>query len=311
MLLIVAFYEAYVIVSALEGQIASQVNINQVLEDATLEAIFLGVMVALGYGLVTQGFNGIRRQELLELQDAAEDEVVKTRVMAKIERERVVEKERKGEHRNLVTPKATETTTVTQSADSTSSSSTSSSQGTVIIIPQGTPSAPAEPQPAESAPEPSVSPPPPIYPGYSRDFRVSPITASDKKAEEANPGMDKPVAEPVEVSSSTSDFGNADVMPVASTEQPQALSGVSQQVGVGRAEGPEANTGREVVWEGGPPPALEGVEVLPEPTEKTAESAPAPASPEQGALEESEHGRGIRNGHSEETWQGQTQGFEV
>ncbi len=67
-LLIVAFYEAYLIVSTLQKVVTTTVNTNALLEDAALEAVFLGVMAALGYGLVAKGLDGIRRQELLEME---------------------------------------------------------------------------------------------------------------------------------------------------------------------------------------------------------------------------------------------------
>ena len=71
-LLIVAFYEAYLIVSTLQREVGNQLtNTNLLLEDATLEAVFLGVMAALGYGLVAKGLDGIRRQELLEFEGSA------------------------------------------------------------------------------------------------------------------------------------------------------------------------------------------------------------------------------------------------
>jgi hypothetical protein len=74
LLTVVAFYEAYLIVGSLQKELASSIN-NQtlLLEDATLEAVFLGVMVALGYGLISKGLDGIRKQELLELEIPAEE----------------------------------------------------------------------------------------------------------------------------------------------------------------------------------------------------------------------------------------------
>ncbi|MGA2666074.1 MAG: hypothetical protein ABSF83_14130, partial [Nitrososphaerales archaeon] len=74
-LLVVAFFEAYIIVGSLQTQLANNTvsNTNALLEDATLEAVFLGVMAALGYGLVAKGLDGIRRQELLEMEGTAQD----------------------------------------------------------------------------------------------------------------------------------------------------------------------------------------------------------------------------------------------
>jgi hypothetical protein len=72
-LLIVAFFEAYIIVSSLQKEVGLNAgNTNLLLEDATLEAVFLGVMAALGYGLVAKGLDGIRREELMEMEGAAD-----------------------------------------------------------------------------------------------------------------------------------------------------------------------------------------------------------------------------------------------
>jgi hypothetical protein len=73
LLLVFAFYEAYNIVSALQSKIGQSSSDNSLLEDATLEAIFLGLMAALGYGLISKGLDGIRRQALLEYEGSAEN----------------------------------------------------------------------------------------------------------------------------------------------------------------------------------------------------------------------------------------------
>jgi len=75
-LLVVAFYEAYLIVGSLQNQLAANTvtDTNALLEAATLEAVFLGVMAAVGYGLIAKGLDGIRRQELLEMEGPAQDD---------------------------------------------------------------------------------------------------------------------------------------------------------------------------------------------------------------------------------------------
>jgi hypothetical protein len=90
LLTVVAFYEAYLIVSSLQRDLASSIN-NQtlLLEDATLEAVFLGVMVALGYGLISKGLDGIRKQELLELELPAEEMLALEGTMSSTPREAI------------------------------------------------------------------------------------------------------------------------------------------------------------------------------------------------------------------------------
>lgn len=69
-LLIISFAVAYSIVTGLQntlgGSLSSANPSTGPLVYATFEAVFLGVMAALGYGLITKGLDGIRRQELLE-----------------------------------------------------------------------------------------------------------------------------------------------------------------------------------------------------------------------------------------------------
>jgi hypothetical protein len=73
LLLLVAFFESYLIVSTLQKQFGeSAINTSLLLEDATLEAVFLGIMAAIGYALISKGLDGIRREQLLEAEGTAE-----------------------------------------------------------------------------------------------------------------------------------------------------------------------------------------------------------------------------------------------
>ena len=70
-LLVLAFGVSYYIVSDLEKTLSANLSSGAgtatgPLEYATLEAVFLGIMAALGYGLVTKGLDGIRREEQME-----------------------------------------------------------------------------------------------------------------------------------------------------------------------------------------------------------------------------------------------------
>jgi hypothetical protein len=71
--LILAFYESYLIVNALQRQLGqSVIDTTRLLEDAVLEAVFLGIMAGIGYALISKGLDGIRREELLEAEGVAQ-----------------------------------------------------------------------------------------------------------------------------------------------------------------------------------------------------------------------------------------------
>jgi len=73
LLLITAFYETYLIVNGLQSHLNTAIanTSNNLLEASTLEAVFLGIMAALGYVLIAQGLEGIRKQELVDMQRGA------------------------------------------------------------------------------------------------------------------------------------------------------------------------------------------------------------------------------------------------
>jgi hypothetical protein len=71
--LVVAFWESYLIVSALQRQLGQTViDTTRLLEDAAFEAVFLGIMAGIGYALISKGLDGIRREELLEAEGVAQ-----------------------------------------------------------------------------------------------------------------------------------------------------------------------------------------------------------------------------------------------
>lgn len=73
-IILVAFLEACIIMAGLQHEIATNaaINIGLLLEDTTLEISFLFVMAAIGFGLISLGLSGIRKEELLELEVSAE-----------------------------------------------------------------------------------------------------------------------------------------------------------------------------------------------------------------------------------------------
>ena len=69
-LLVIAFAVSYVVVAGLQSDLAASLSglsaSTLSLTYATLEAVFLAVMIVLGYGLITKGLDGVRRQEQME-----------------------------------------------------------------------------------------------------------------------------------------------------------------------------------------------------------------------------------------------------
>jgi len=86
-LLLVAFYAAYIVVNNLQTALTEILNTPQSatlpLEYATFQAIFLGVMAGLGYACLTQGLSGIRRQEQLDKEGNWSETVVGLRQQPK------------------------------------------------------------------------------------------------------------------------------------------------------------------------------------------------------------------------------------
>ncbi len=86
-LLLLAFYEAFIIINNFEANFASSLggtsSATFSLTYATVQAVFLGAIIAIGYGLVTKGLDGLRRQEQLEKEGQWSETVVSLRPQAR------------------------------------------------------------------------------------------------------------------------------------------------------------------------------------------------------------------------------------
>lgn len=287
-LLLVAFFESYVIVGELQKEIANQTSstVNTILEDATLEAVFLGVMVALGYGLISQGLNGIRRQEMLELEREEENQTVKAEVMAKITRDRARDTARRREVRHVITSKSSQPEALEESGQIESPK---------IIAPARQ----EEPIPSslESASVPSIR----------MQEESNPMAESSSMSEPATAAEPAPIQYPVIPASMVPE--RTTTVPETSVSQEQDVkTPISSpevqggQMDTSRSETTTALSQPPVVWESGPPPALEGIDVLPERPEIQPEMATVPpngttASSETTAfLQPAKRGRGRPKG---------------
>ncbi len=239
-LLVVAFYEAYLIVSTLQKEVGTVTNTNLLLEDATLEAVFLGVMAALGYGLVAKGLDGIRRQELLEMESAADVTYGRGPLSAQAAQE---------QHRVDIHPSQAK------------ASATDSHPGIrhTEVAPMGlvSPAKPKEVVP--SAEDKKLAPVwgPPAAP------LQEPQAASS--AGQVSEGAQTPVRAE----------GSADVQTQSMAPQEAASKGEAGTSPTPAGPSPQDTRPGQVVWEGGAPPRLQGVEVLPEPAVQGPEAATA------------------------------------
>ena len=242
LLTVVAFYEAYLIVSSLQKDLSTITNQTVVLEDATLEAVFLGVMVALGYGLISKGLDGIRKQEMLELELPAESFLAEEGNEAKQNIAR----------RNIRQQARRAPVQVVKQVDGPSS--------TMI----------------QDAPLPQ------------RVQQVQPAPVSNRGRSVWQPTREPEVQSEPPMAATTASPQQLDV-----SEPVQAIPEPAMQVPQYMPEAAKTDDSKsdEIVWEGGAPPALEGVEVLPEPSEasqqpaafdsSTATSQQADVTPEQ------------------------------
>lgn len=233
-LLIVAFYEAYLIVSTLQTNVGQSItNTNLLLEDATLEAVFLGVMAALGYGLVAKGLDGIRRQELLEMEGAAEVTYGRGPLAVGEDQSRYVVKAGGPTQAQVAE---------TESADSHPGIKR--------------PAAAAVVKPAEAKkdfPGPGDKKLPPIW-GAPKAPLQEPVSSGDRGTTSPESHADF---------GGTTEAGSGSGAETLTTTSTATASASTSEPAAGTSQ--DTRTG-EVVWEGGAPPTLEGVEVLPEPT---------------------------------------------
>jgi hypothetical protein len=228
-LTVVAFYESYLIVSSLQRDLGAATNQTVLLEESTLEAVFLGVMVALGYGLISKGLDGIRRQEMLELELPVEEMLRRDSNDAR----------RNKSKSNIPQPKQRARVQVVKQTDG--ASSTVIQDAPVEQREQRVPSTPPPAQPRsvwQPSREPEVQSEPPM----------TATTASPQQLDTSEPIQASP--EPVSES--------------PAMEVPQCTP---------EAVKTDESNSEEMGWEGGPPPALEGVEVPPEPSVYGAQPA--------------------------------------
>jgi hypothetical protein len=259
LLTIVAFYEAYLIVSSLQTELGNVVtNQTLLLEDATLEAVFLGVMVALGYGLISKGLDGIRKQELLELEEPAEE--LAAREVGSIGMVVTQLPSRPMTKKAVVTTSKSEQGSSTQGAFKSSTTSAASTMGAAS-------GSPRTDQQARTSSDQKKS-----------DWLYSLEAESKTKAIDTNQVQGPPLQTQSAVSASPD-------MDQSSTTTAVTDGGVTPMVAPEPEKMEDSKSG-EITWEGGAPPALEGVEVLPEPSVHGAEAAmmesPTEASGEVG-----------------------------
>ena len=233
-LLIVAFYEAYLIVSTLQREVGNQVtNTNLLLEDATLEAVFLGVMAALGYGLVAKGLDGIRRQELLEMESTAEVTYGRGQIGGNQIGLRVIERS------DAVPPPSKPDLHPGIKSAGAAAAPQTSSRASARPVQEFPAASDKKLAPVWGAPSTRLQEPTGVA-----DSGINPSDVSDGSATEGGPSE-----KPSSVVQSEAQEG----LPVNPATQPSD-------------DGPQNVRTGEVIWEGGAPPDLAGLEAVPGPT---------------------------------------------
>jgi hypothetical protein len=253
LLLLAAFYASYAIVANLQNELANNTNVNLVLEDATLEAIFLGVMASIGYILVNQGLSGIRREEMLDIEGSVEEAVA-----ARQERIRV-----KGVSRPI---RSTRGPPESAKMEPSPQNGGDEDMPAPVVVAAASPS-PQTPTVASSTAQSQVMASKAAEPtGFS--WTTTPVEAPKPVAEEPPQAVYVPPA-PAPIAATPAPEPPA---------QPAVIEAASSPEIAGKAEMPAvqsppveapapATAPAAVVWEGGPPPKLEGVDILPEPPE--------------------------------------------
>jgi len=245
LLTIVAFYEAYLIVSSLQSELGTVTNQTLLLEDATLEAVFLGVMVALGYGLISKGLDGIRKQELLELEEPAEE--LAAREVGHLGTVVTQLPPRPMTKRAVVVSTKSEQDSSTQGAFKSSTTSAASTMGAASGSPRTDQQARTSSDQKKSDWLYSLEAESKTKPFDTNQVQVTPLQAQGA-------GSTSSIMDENSLATSATDAG---VTPMVATE-PEKMA--------------DSKSG-EITWEGGAPPALEGVEVFPEPSVHGAEVA--------------------------------------
>ena len=284
LLLITAFYETYLIVNGLQSHLNTAITqtSNNLLEASSIEAVFLGIMAALGYVLIAQGLEGIRKQELVDMQRGT------SRLSQPAQRARLPTTEAEGERPrgwlSALSPKGGVAQEQASPAEQPPPAAGSETQKTFFFSAQ--PPAPSGPtttaeklavpsgretknQVVSRAPE-TVTPP-----GMNQP--VASTLQEPERHVELEPSM--PVDEPVIITSeqtTPTETATIEAPAMEEEKEPTYVTSTTETSGTGG-----------VAWEGGPPAPLEGVEVLPEP--RTAASWVSPsARPGRAGAAESE-----------------------
>jgi hypothetical protein len=257
LLLVVAFYEAYVIVNDLQSNLSAGTTSpsTNLLTDASLQAVFLGVMAALGYALIAKGLDGIRKQELVDIQKGTAARIAQVRP-----RSRAAMPSREAQLQAMIGEGAAQEA-IPAGAVVLPGPETSSMYSTLDAGAAETPTKPdvevtppATAVPSEVQVEPAL-----IWQQVASSKAVEttarePVQASGRArppVEQVRPEPEPEVA-PTPTQTPVAESEPAPVSPMEPVTQPDASS----------LKTAETN---QVAWEGGAPESLKGVEILPEP----------------------------------------------
>ncbi|MDA4123567.1 MAG: hypothetical protein OK456_10350 [Thaumarchaeota archaeon] len=260
LLLIAAFYETYVVVNSLQTHLNTAISStsNNLLEDSSVEAVFLGIMAILGYILIAQGLEGIRKQELVDLQKT------NMRMTAPLPRARPIPKvpaqKPAGWHPPVSASQVTATVASTTASAETAAQAPAKESRSRFSLLFGSKS---------ESPDSKSSELPPSTTSSNQDQSVHPTETETSIA----PPAETPSSQVVEPTSPTQfaqlSKGPGPVVPESVVEAATAASASDSSSGT-------------VAWEGGGPPNLEGVEVVPEAPSPTQESASDMSGTSQG-----------------------------
>jgi hypothetical protein len=261
LLLITAFYETYVIVNHLQSSLNTAISAtsNNLLEDSSIEAIFLGIMAALGYVLIAQGLEGIRKQELVDMQRGT------TRGSVGQPRSRVPSAPAQGERprgwRSVLSPQGGIAQESATTADELSIPPKAEPQKKFSFSSQAQAPVPAQTTADRLA---NVSTSSPENDAEAVQSTPVSVTPGEPDVTERVESHDFEVKQEVSADDEPSITRGEETTPwyTPSAETPSA-----PEQRPSSDESPSITTSGEsgVTWEGGAPAPLEGVEVLPEP----------------------------------------------
>jgi hypothetical protein len=297
-LLVTAFYETYLIVVSLESQITSGAasTSTNILETSSLEAIFLGIMALLGYVLIGQGLDGLKKQELVDVEGNI------GRLSAPQQRSRLgstkVQGDRPAGWRTALSAKGQQwqdasatvqgqpaapqpSSELQPAAPETRRTFLFGSHDQVASIPESSAEKPAslsEPETTREevvavALEP-VSPPVidlPLNPTLQQP-PVAPAIQEPERHEGPTPTISPAQAPPAQ----------PEQVPPTGTATPETPNTEGPTFSTDVTPAPKATGTAGVTWEGGAPPPLEGVELMPELADYGATTPPTYNAPRTG-----------------------------